>query len=175
MGIPSEPERVVALRRAAEEEILKRRGKGQGEWFQEPAGGSEGYDGRVDAAGVSQATALLDGTGSAFGVRVNGENNMGVEGRYGRSTPTRTFVTVGIAAVQLVEATDKRLQVTVQNLDDANTLFISLGGTPVANQDLMLPPGAMYSLPPGVAYAGAISGVASAADTGVVVVEYTVQ
>lgn len=123
----------------------------------------------------SRVVALEDGSGGGYGVRVNGENNLGAETRYGRNDPVTTYATVGIAPATLVGFTAKRLQVTVQNLHDANALYIRLGGVPTAGQDLMLPPGATYSLPPGVAFEGSIGAVASGANTGVVVVEYKVQ
>lgn len=124
--------------------------------------------------GQNANVSIEDGTGGAYGARVNGENNMGVEARHGRTDIAKTFVQVGTTSQQVVAAEDKRLQVTLQNLHDVNSLFLNLGSAATANQDLKLPPGAMYSLPPGVAFTGAIHAVASAADTGVVVVEYKV-
>jgi hypothetical protein len=159
MGVPQESEKGRQLAELATEQLAQRHPG-------EPVS-LLGGDGRV--------VSLEDGTGAAFGARVNDENNIGVEARYGRNAIVTTYTTVGTTAAVLVSATDKRLQVTIQNLHDVNLLFINLGGTPVVGQDLMLPPGGMFSLPPGVAYEGAISGIASAADTDVVVVEYRVQ
>lgn len=120
----------------------------------------------------TRLVALEDGTGSAYGARVSGDNNLGVEARHGRNSTATTTTNVGTTSTEVVGTTAGRIQATIQNTHDANDLFLRFGTDVATDADLRLGPGEMYSFPPGAAYEGPIQARGSAAATGIVVIEY---
>jgi hypothetical protein len=122
-----------------------------------------------------RVTAIEDGTGSAVAARVSGDNNLGVESRYGRVTVATGAVDVGTSSTSVVTSTAGRLGLTLQNLDDVNAVHFRLGGgTATVADDLRLGPHESYSLPPGVAFEGAVTAIADPEGARLAWVEYKV-
>jgi hypothetical protein len=121
-----------------------------------------------------RVVSLEDGTGEARAARVSTDNNLGAEARYGRTEVETETETVGTSSVEVLGADDARLQFTLQNLSDTDFVHVRLGPSTTAatTNDLRIDPGQMYSLPPGVAYTGAVQAIATAANTKLVVVRY---
>ena len=121
-----------------------------------------------------RVVSLEDGTGEARAARVTTDNNLGAEARYGRTEVETETETVGTSSVEVLGADDTRLQFTLQNLSDTDFVHVRLGPSTTAatTNDLRIDPGQMYSLPPGVAYTGAVQAIATAANTKLVVVRF---
>lgn len=105
----------------------------------------------------TRVVSLEDGTGNALSARVNADNNLGAEARYGRTTVYADNGTTQATSQVLIAARTGRLTLTLQNLDDTGAVHFLVGGGTATTEDLMLGPGQMYSLPPGVAFEGAVS------------------
>jgi hypothetical protein len=122
-----------------------------------------------------RVTAIEDGTGTASAVRVNGDNNLGVESRYGRVSVTTGGTDVGTTSTSILAAATGRLGLTLQNLDGSSAIHFRLGGgTCTLTDDLRLGPYESYSLPPGVAFEGAVTAIATPATARMAWVEYKV-
>ena len=141
---------------------------------------SRGAKGILDGApfpaerSPDRVVSLESGTGESLAAKVTRDNNLGAEARYGRTTVTTATETVGTSSVEVLAADDARLQFTLQNLSDTDFIHVRLGPNSAAatTNDLRIDPGQMYSLPPGVAYTGAVQAIATAANTKLVVVQY---
>lgn len=79
-----------------------------------------------------------------------------------------TALTVGTAAMQLLAVREGRRGFIVQNLHDANDLYIGLGVAPTAANGIRVKPGESFN---DDFFTGAVHGIASAAGTDVRVVE----
>jgi hypothetical protein len=77
-------------------------------------------------------------------------------------------VSVGTSSGVLVPANGDRVELTICNDHATQVVYLSLGGTAVANQGIRLGPGQFYTTN---AYTGAVSAIATGAATGVTFAE----
>lgn len=90
-----------------------------------------------------------------------------------RATATDRGTLVGVAAVVLIPANTARRGFVVQNQSASATVYLSgLGAATADWHSLMLPPGALYETPAHHVGTGAISAVATAANTPVYAREF---
>jgi hypothetical protein len=113
----------------------------------------------------TRVVALEDGTGNALAARVNADNNVGTEARFGRTSVVSGSDTADTTSQVFISERAGRLTFTLQNLDDATPVHFRMGTGSATTGDLRLDPGQSYSPPPGIAFEGPVScvtGVGSA-------------
>ena len=122
---------------------------------------------------TSRVVQIENGTGEGVqSARVTAKNDLGVETRPGEATTVVTQDTADLNPKQVLGTTTDRITFTIQNLAAADTVHVRLGTGNATTGDLRLDPGAMYTVPSGVAFTGPVSVIATADDTPIVIVEY---
>lgn len=120
----------------------------------------------------TRVVSLEDGTGNALSARVNADNNLGTEARFGRTSTVMGDDTVTTTSQELIAIRAGRLTFTIQNLDDAIAIYFHVGSGIATTSSLRLGPGQMYSPPPGVAFEGPLSFITAAGSAQLAWVEY---
>ena len=119
-----------------------------------------------------RVVALEDGTGSATSARVNADNNLGTEARFGRTSVTHDSEMVGTTSTACLVATPGRLTFTIQNLDDTIPIHFHLGTGAATTDDPRLDPGQFYSPPSGVAFEGPMSAITPTGTAKLAIVQF---
>jgi hypothetical protein len=130
-------------------------------------------NGRPQRGEKNRVVSIEDGTGNALSTRVNADNNLGTEARFGRTSVVTGDATVTTSSVAIISQRAGRLTLTIQNLDDLIAIYFHLGSGIATTNDLRLDPGQMYSLPPGVAFEGPVSFVTPSGSAPLAYVEYS--